>query len=190
MLVRSSPSEPPPAIRKIASTFRLLGWVGFWVQLAMAFVSGIALVFSGLSSNPAGTSISIFWAMCSLLLLALAIVFDFQYVRVAKGLLHEPGASLHPKRAETAKLLRLGAITGFVGMLLALIGSGISVTILLTKTISQPPGAAIVDPSRMVRALDVFVVVANLNLIAAHLVGTVIAFWLLDRVHLHHSHHA
>jgi Protein of unknown function (DUF3611) len=33
-----------------------------------------------------------------------------------------------------------------------------------------------------VRALDVFVVLANLNLIAAHLVGTAISFWLIERL--------
>ncbi|MGC8713440.1 MAG: DUF3611 family protein, partial [Leptodesmis sp.] len=61
------------------------------------------------------------------------------------------------------------------------------VTVLLAKTVSQPPGVAIVDPNKIVRALDVFVVLANLTLIAAHLAGTVIAFWLLDRVH-HYQH--
>lgn len=189
MLVHSGYPEPPPGIRKIAGTFRWLGWLGFWVQLAMAFVSGIALLFAGLSPNTfPGTGISIFWAMCGLLLLVLAIVFDFQYVRVAKGLLHEPGSALHPKRAETTKLLRLGALIGFAGMLFALLGSGSSVIVLLAKIISLPPGVAITDPNKFVRPLDVFVVLANLNLIAAHLTGTVISFWLLDRVHDHHHH--
>jgi hypothetical protein len=56
----------------------------------------------------------------------------------------------------------------------------------VAKTISQPPGVAILDPNKIVRAIDVFVVLANIALIAAHLVGTVIAFWLLDRIHHYH----
>jgi hypothetical protein len=83
------------------------------------------------------------------------------------------------------KLLRLGVIIGFVGMLIALIGAGTSIGVLVAKTVSQPPGMAITDPNRIVRALDVFVVLANLNLIAAHLVGTVTSLWLLDRIHHH-----
>lgn len=126
------------------------------------------------------------------MLLVVGIVFDFQYVRIAKALLHEPGAVLHPRRLETIRLLRLGAFLSFAGMLVALVGSGASVAVLVAKTVSQPPGVAITDPNKIVRALDVFVVLANLNLIAAHLVGTVTSFWLLDRVHhyQHPQHHS
>jgi hypothetical protein len=56
------------------------------------------------------------------------------------------------------------------------------VGVLVAKTVSQPPGVVIVDPNKIVRALDVFVVLANLNLIAAHLIGTAISFWLIDRI--------
>ncbi len=192
MLVKSKHPDPPPAIRKIAMTFRLCGWVGFWCQLAMVSISGLALLFADSGSyfssdTYPGTGVGIFWAICGVLLLVIGIVFDFRYVRIAKGLLHEPGAVLHPKRAETIRFIRLGAFIGFSGMLLALVGSGTSVGVLVAKTVSQPPGVAIVDPNKIVRAMDVFVVLANLNLIAAHLVGTVASFLLLDRIH--HYHH-
>jgi Protein of unknown function (DUF3611) len=68
-------------------------------------------------------------------------------------------------------------------MVVALLGAGASVSVLVAKTVSQPPGVAIVDPNKIVRALDVFVVLANLNLIAAHLIGTAISFWPIDRIH-------
>lgn len=194
MLARYKRPEPPPAIRTIATTFRILGWIGFWAQLAMVFISGLALIFanSGRSFSPdthPGTGVGIFWAICGILLLVAGIVFDFRYVRIARGLLHEPGAVLHPKRIDTIRLLRFGAFLGFIGMLTALLGSGASVGVLVAKTVSQPPGVAIINPDKIVRALDVFVVLANLNLIAAHLIGTVISFWLLDRVHHYPQHH-
>ncbi|NJL42852.1 MAG: DUF3611 family protein [Pseudanabaena sp. SU_2_4] len=193
MLVKSRHPEPPPATRKIANAFRILGWIAFWVQLVMAFVAGLALIFTATGrsfspdTSPPSMGVGIFWAVCGILLLIAGIVFDFQYVRISRGLRHEPGAVLHPKRLETIQLLRLGAFIGFSGMLLSLIGSGISVGILVAKTVSQPPGVAIIDPNKIVRALDVFVVLANINLTAAHLVGTVASFWLLDRVH-HYQH--
>jgi hypothetical protein len=52
-------------------------------------------------------------------------------------------------------LLRLGFFCGFVGILFSLLVSSSSVWVLL----------------------------ANLALIGAHLIGAAIAFWLLDRLH-------
>jgi hypothetical protein len=192
MLAKSHYSQPSPKVRAIAQSFRFFGWVGFWVQLFFAAVSGLALLFaaSGRSFSPdahPGIGISIFWAICSVVSLCIVMVLDFRYTRIAKGLLHEPGAKLHPRKSETAQLLRVGALIGFIGIILALISGGFSIGVLVAKTVSQPPGVAIIDPNKIVRALDVFVVLASLNLIAAHLVGMVTSLWLLDRIH-HHYH--
>jgi hypothetical protein len=186
--------EMQALIRKIARDFRFYGWIGFWMQLVMAFLAAIALLFAisgqAFSSEPySGTSVAIFWAVCGIALLVTHILFDMRYIRIAKGLLHEPGAHLHPHESGAIRLLRLGALIGFAGILVALFGSGSSVGVLVAKTVSQPPGIAITDPNKIVRAMDVFVVLANLTLIAAHVTGTAIAFWLLDRVHHYHYVH-
>ena len=131
-----------------------------------------------------------FWAILAILLLIVEILFDARYVRISKGIQHEPGSHLHPHKEGAIRLLRWGFLFGFVGILCSLFGSGASVWVLLAKTVSQPPGIAITDPDKIVRAMDVFVVLANLALIAAHLVGTAIAFWLLDRVHHYHYAHS
>jgi hypothetical protein len=44
--------------------------------------------------------------------------------------------------------------------------------VLLSKSIAQPQGVAIYDPTRIIRALDIFVAIANMRGIAAHFVGT------------------
>ncbi len=193
MLTQYHHSEIPAALSKLAKTFRLAGWVGFWVQLVMALGAAIALLlalsgqaFANTSSN---TGLSIFWAVGGIALLVVGILFNVRYIRIAKGLRHEPGGLLHPRRTGAIHLLRLGALAGFAGILLSLFGAGTSVGILVAKTVSQPPGVAILDPNKIVRAMDVFVVLANITLIAAHLVGTVIAFWLLDRIHHYHYSH-
>lgn len=195
MLVQYRQPQTHPMLRKIANTFRLCGWIGFWAQIAAAFLSGLTLLFtlSGQDFSPnshSGTSVGIFWAICGILLLVIEIVFHFQYVRIAKSLLHEPGAILHPKRHETMRFVRWGAWLGVIGMVIGLFGSGAGVGVLVAKTVSQPPGVAIVDPNRIVRAMDVFIVLANLNLIAAHLIGAAISFWLVDRIHYYrHLYH-
>ncbi len=194
MLTRYHHPEIPSALIKVAHAFRLYGWVGFWVQLVMAFLAAIALLLaiSGRafsSDTSSGMNFAVFWAVCGIVLLVIGILFNVRYIRIARGLMHDPGASLHPRKANAIRLLRLGVLVGFTGILLALLGSGMSVGVLVAKTVSQPPGVAILDPNKIVRAMDVLVVLANITLIAAHLAGTVIAFWLLDRVHHYHYSH-
>lgn len=195
MLTRNHHPNIPAALSKITNAFRFYGWVGFWVQLVMAFLSAIALLFALFgqafsADTHFGAGVTVFWAMGAIALLVAGILFDLRYIRIAKGLLHEPGGLLHPRKAGAIRLLRLGALVSFVGIVLALLGAGTGVGVLVAKTVSQPPGVAILDSNKIVRAMDVFVVLANVTLIAAHLAGTVIAFWLLDRVHHYHYHYS
>lgn len=195
MLTRYHHPKIPVALGKIANAFRFYGWVSFWVQLVMAFLAAIALLFALFgqafsADTHSGTGVTVFWATCAIALLVAGILLDIRYVRIAKGLLHQPGGLLHPRKSGAIRLLRLGALVSFVGIVLALLGAGTGVGVLVAKTVSQPPGVAILDPNKIVRAMDVFVVLANVTLIAAHLAGTVIAFWLLDRVHHYHYSHS
>lgn len=191
MLVKSDPANLPPEIRKIARAFKLLGWLSFWLELGLAFISGLVLLLaaSGRQFSPdthTGIGIGIFWSICSLLVLCPSIAFAFRYIRIGKGLLRDPQVHWHPRKADVIKLLRLGTILGFIGVLLSLLGAGTSIGVLVAKTVSQPPGMAITDPNRLVRALDVYVVLANFNPIAAHFVSIATSVWLLDRIHTHH----
>jgi hypothetical protein len=194
MLSRNLHPEIPAPLRKIASAFRFWGWIGFGAQLVMAFLAAIPLLMAifgqAFSAAPAsGNGLAMFWAICGIALLIVALLFDLRYIRIAKGLMHEPGAHLHPRKTGAIRLLRWGIFLGFGGIVLSLLGSGSSIWLLVAKTVSQPPGIAITDPNKIVRAMDVFVVLANVTLNAAHLVGTAIPFWLLDRLHHYHYYH-
>ena len=191
MLAKSKYPLPSPKIQKIAHTFRWYGWLSFWIQLGLAFASILILMFaaSGRKFSPdasTGIGIGVFWSACSFLALCITVFFAFRYTRIAKGLLREPDAHLHPRKADTVQLLRLGVIVGLIGILLGLFGAGSSLGVLIAKTVSQPPGMAITHPDRIVRALDVFVVLANFNLITAHFVDVASSMWLLEKLHLHH----
>ncbi len=191
MLTKSKYPPPSHKIQKIAHTFGWYGWLSFCSQLALAFASVLILLFaaSGRRFSPdgsAGIGIGIFWSVCSFLVLWVNILFAFRYTRIAKGLLRESDAPLPPRKAKTIEILRFGVIVGLIGILLGLFGAGSSLGVLIAKTVSQPPGMAITNPTRIVRALDVFVVVANFNLITAHFLGTASSMWLLEKLHLHH----
>jgi tetratricopeptide (TPR) repeat protein len=46
MLVQYRQPQTHPMLRKIAVTFRLCGWIGFWAQLTMVFLSGLVLLLA------------------------------------------------------------------------------------------------------------------------------------------------
>jgi ABC-type sulfate transport system permease component len=189
MQTESEARSLAPETRSIGNTIRLTGWITFWVQLGLAVVSGLVLLFAytgrGLTEQPnAGLGVGIFWAVCGVVVLLFSVYWDFRYTRIGKSL-ENPNPALHSSKADTTKIIRLGVFLSLVGVLLTLLGAGATVAVLVAKSISQPPGVAITDPYKIIRALDVFVVLANINGIAAHFIGTVTSLWLLERVHQH-----
>mgnify|MGYP002780796667 CR=1 FL=1 len=80
-------------------------------------------------------------------------------------------------------MLRLGVITGLIGMLLTILGMGATIGVLLAKSIAQPQGVAIYDPNRIIRSLDVFVAAANTTGVAAHFVGVVVSLGMFNWLH-------
>lgn len=187
MLAKPNPSRSPkPSLQRIAAILQLGGWIGFWVQLALGLAAILLLliVVPGIlfAQTPAqGATIGIFWAICSTIVVAVNLSLCFRYTRIARGLARR-GEEPQPRKLQTLHLLRWGVYWGILGMVLAFIGSGISAGVLVAKAVSQPPGMAITDPAKIVRALDVFVVVANLAGIVANFVGMVVSLWLFDRI--------
>lgn len=184
---------------RVAAVLRIAGWVGLWIQLGLAAASSLMLVFAisgrnfsqatapvlggGIARVSEGTTpglgIGVFWAVCGVLALLFTIYLAFGLTRLAKRL-RNPDPAVHPKKAEVIRVLRLGAIAGLVGMLLTILGGGATLGVLLAKSIAQPQGVAIYDPNRIIRSLDIFVAMANMNGIAAHFIGTATSLGLLN----------
>lgn len=198
-------TETPTAEYKrerVATILRLVGWIALWIQIALGAASSLLLVLaiSGRNFNQAVTSvpgtgvvnsgggttpgigIGIFWAFCGILALLFGVYLAFRQTRFARRL-RNPNHSLHPKKTEVMRVLRLGVIAGLVGMLIAILGGGATLGVLLSKSIAQPQGVAIYDPNRIIRSLDIFVAMANMNGIAANFVGTVASLGLYNWLH-------
>ncbi|MBD2294161.1 DUF3611 family protein [Anabaena sphaerica FACHB-251] len=178
-----------PKLQDIGNTIRFTGWITLWVQLGLAIVCGLALLFAStgrdFAQQPnAGLGIGIFWGFCGILALLFSVYWNYSYTRLGKQLLN-PNTALHPSKADTVRAIRLGIMVGLVGILISILGAGATVGVLVAKSVSQPPGVAITDPYRIIRAMDVFVEVANINGIFAHFIGTVASLWLLEKVHQH-----
>lgn len=175
-----------PIIQRIAERFRLSGWLGFWAQVALAFVAFIALLFawSGQAFSEEenfGINVGIFFAFSSAVALCVNIYFAYRYTRLARELRNlAPGD--RPSKAESLRLLRLTLFIGAAGVLLGIFGSGSGIGVQIAKVVSQPSGIAISEPGNVVRAIDVYVVLANNVNMTAHFVNMAISLWLIDRI--------
>jgi hypothetical protein len=198
-------SERPtvePVRDRAAGVLRLVGWLSFWVQLGLAIVAGLmigvaigggnfsrALTPSVATPNgvvPASTtpgiSIGMIWAVCGILVLLFNAYLAFRQTRLAARL-RRPHSDAHPSKAETLQLLRLGVITGLIGLIVAILGCGATLGVLLSKSIAQPQGVAIYDPNRVIRSLDIFVAMANMDGIVAHFIGMLSFLGVSDWLH-------
>lgn len=174
----------------MANTFRLTGWIGFWVQLVLTVVSTLILLFAAVSGgrtdrinspNP-GTGPGLFCAVCGLLVLCFSIYWSFRYTLIGRQL-KSPNPSLHPHKGNAIQAIRVGLVVNLVGMLLTLLGAEAIIGGLLAKSLVQAPGVATVyDPSRQIQSLDIFVVQATTNIVAAQFAGIATSLWLLQRI--------
>jgi cytochrome b561 len=178
---------PSRKYQHTSTNFLVFGWLAFLVQLLIAIITVLLLVFAtsgnqAAQSGVSGNESSIFWAQCGVISMFVTIIFFYITIRYAKKIKQQQDVELHAHKARVMYLLRFGLFSGFIGITISMLGVTASVELLIGKTISQPPGIAITDPSKIVRALDVFVLVSNFAIVIAHFFGLIISLWLLNRV--------
>lgn len=179
-----------PILQRMANIFRITGWIGFWVQLILAVVSSLILLFAAasggrndrLNSTNPGTGPGLFFTLGGILVLCFSIYWSFRYTRIARQL-QAPDPSLRPSKGNAIQAIRIGLIANLAGMLLTLLGAEAIVGGLLAKTLTQAQGVTtIYDPSRLIQSLDIFIVQATTNVITAQFAGIATSLWLLQRV--------
>lgn len=181
------PYAKTPSAPQLANIFRLTGWTSLILQFTFGAFSGLAILFTVSSGNTTGevsttgTGIGIFLAVCGVLATFISSFLAFRYTRIARRL-KEPNPKLRPSRTNTIKVLKIGLVVSLVGMTLTLLGAQVTGGQLLLKALTQPTALAVYDPGKIIRPLDVFVVQANINVIAAHFIDIVTSLWLLYRI--------
>jgi hypothetical protein len=185
---RDSPTSSSN-LRAIAQTFRLTGWISFWIQLVLGVVSGIiVLLFAFFSQRPnaagtnPGSGFGVFLAVCGIVILAGGIYLAFRYTQIGNQL-ESPNPSNRPRKSETLQVLRLGLWINLIGMLVTLLGAQAIVGTLVARAISpQAATTQLFDPTRIISGLDMLVVQANVNTVSAHFAGVAVSIWLLNRI--------
>lgn len=169
-------------------------WVGFWVQIVLAVVATIVLLFSAPSAFPSASSSSatnanpgagagLLFAVLSLVLLYFSTYQSFRATRFARRLLAP--ANLRPSRLDTIKRLRFGLLVNLGGLLLALLAAETITGNLFAKALQVQPNPlniAAIDTNKLIQPLDIFVVLGNTHITFAHFVGLVVGLGLLDRL--------
>jgi Protein of unknown function (DUF3611) len=175
-----------PTLREIASTFRLTGWISFWVQLVLTVISSAILLFASISNrsptNNPGTSVGVVLTVCGIGVLGFNMFWAIaRYVPIGRRLAAEP--ENRPKKAEAIQTLRTGLIASLVGILLALLGAEAIVGLLFGKAVSQGvAGFVNTDPAKFIQPLDILVVQASINVILAQFCGISASLWLLNKM--------
>src|SRR5208283_1915453 len=166
----------------LARSFRFFGGAAFWLELFLGVISGVLLGFgfAGRTISPGGTVFgdAIFWAVGALAILVPTTLFAFKYMKTARRIRNDPARYLSRGHRWTFWFVVVGGLLSVLGLLDSFVGVGLSVALLVGKTMSQPPGIAITDPTKIIRALDIFVLLVNFSLLFAHFVGFGVAAWL------------
>ena len=176
--------------RGLARHLKIFGAIAFWTQLCLGLVAALLLFVTSssryyedsLQSLPGGLSWAegTLWAYLSLGVLALTTLGFYSVVVRARSL--KRGEAPDNGGASVKRLISKINLGSALGLTLAIFGNALSIALLISKTVSQPPGIAITNPQAIVRAVDVFVLLANFDIVVAHFIGILICLWILNRV--------
>ena len=183
----AAPETPRPTIASnaaqgLAKSLRLFGWIEFWVQLVFVLFTALLLEFatSGRAFSPgsAGFGDPIYWGIDGFILLLAAVFLAFYYTRAARHIAAKPDVYLS-KRGVYRLLVSDGRPADRPFRRIDLLYGGRSEHILIDRQDRiSTPGRVISDPTKIIRALDVFILLVNFILLMAHCIGAGIASWL------------
>jgi cytochrome b561 len=189
-------SGPTPESRRMAGYLRLSGWIAFWGQLALGGVSVLLLMTTASSAYYEANPVKMLgfgtrwleggsWADFAIVVLGLTTVGFFVCTRIGKRFYR----GLDPRGWQLRLRRIISAITfgSSLGVSMGIIGAAFSIALLIAKTVAQPPGIAITDPAKIVRAVDIFVLLENFNIVVAHFIGILSCLWMLNRVNHYYS---
>jgi hypothetical protein len=182
----SSSATPGKAkrLRRVATALRWSGLAGFWIQLFLGVVSSVTLALAIVTqterSSP-GVGFSLFCAVCGLICLIVGICITFRYGKMANKFA-KPNVDL-PKKSTTVKMVQIAIITSISGTLITIVGGETITGLILSKTLALDPGKIFNNQnSEFVNSLDVFIVQACFNIIAAHCVALVSSLWIYNQI--------
>eukprot|EP00967_Tisochrysis_lutea_P126394 scaffold213602_cov32-Tisochrysis_lutea.AAC.1 len=166
-----------PPLETLASRLWAWGWLNWWVQGSLSVVSAVLLLFANSVTMPAvgppvllGRALALGACGASFT----STFWSWGYTRLARRMRRKPEKWTRESAVSSARqALFVGTAINLVGIGLAILGAEAIVGTLAAKALTQ--GSAVVLDSRAaattIQALDVLIVQANTNTLAACYMG-------------------
>jgi hypothetical protein len=181
----------PAKPENLAQQFSRLGWIGFWLQLALISIPILLLAYVLVASSPEsaqrrGIDLSNYLSYGSLVVMLFTTFWFFRYTLLGKRI---ADPALRPQQSAVIKTLWIGLWAGCVGivfsMLLLMSAVGRLLFVLMTTpqtgiAIAPVPGSG--DPASTLSAVDAASLASLLLMLSAELVVLGFTLWLFFQV--------
>jgi len=180
----------PSATDSLARAFSRVGWLGFWMQVAIGAIPVGLILYAFIfgSARPAGTRSGFpllqYLTIGSLIVLVFTTVWFYRYTRLA-GRLADPVR--RPSGNSLQRTVWIGAMASAVGIVFSMVVMFFEVAQLLIYFLRAPQaGIPVVQttaggPTSWVSAADIFSLMALLLSMFVEVAVLVIGLWLLFR---------
>ncbi|HWL07399.1 MAG TPA: DUF3611 family protein [Planctomicrobium sp.] len=174
--------------QKIAKSFSRLGWIGVWIQAALAIipVAMFLYVLFGMATGVRETLGFIdYLAMLGLAILGFTTIWSFYYTRVARKI---ADPALRPTAASVIRTLWVGLWAGATGVFISLSLMLIEIIRLLIVVLKAPQGGVPVMRTEVdsrtywISAIDIVSLLAEICTLMGELVVIGLTLWLLFQV--------
>ncbi|MCP9931321.1 DUF3611 family protein [Cyanobium sp. AMD-g] len=187
----------PLDLQRMADALRRMGWVRFWVLLALGVVVVGVLIFNNIggqmaanSSRALGLGPGLSLTTLSFLVLLWSLWQSWLVVRCGRAL----ASPARPSKGETTRLVKRGLLADLGGLTLAAVGYQALAGSLFVQASQQVPGffgaqmqVAPGSGGRVVglpiTSIEMLSVLSNTQVLFAHLIGLIISLWLLQRIY-------
>jgi hypothetical protein len=180
--------EEPSSDSRLAGAFRRLGWIGFWLQLAIGCVPLALLVYAILLGGNDGIGTRGRFALIdyltigSLLVLAFTTVWSYRYTRRASRIT-EPDR--RPPTSSIQRIAWIGVGASAIGIVFSALVMMFEVTQILLYFLRAPQaGVPVIQttgggPASWVSTSDVLSLMGLIVTMLAEIVVLTISLWLL-----------
>jgi hypothetical protein len=188
----SKDPQPPWQLanpESLGKQFSRLGWVGFWIQVALAIIPIILLLYVVFISGPdsaqrKGIDLSDYLSYGSLVVMLFTIFWFWRYTRLA-GQIVDP--ELRPSQSSVMRTIWVGMGASCAGILFSMILLMSAVLrmlfiLLATPQTGIPISATGADPAKTLSAFDAVSLTSLVFILTAELIILAFSLWLLFRV--------
>lgn len=174
---------------KLAKQFSRLGWIGFWIQLALIIVPVLLFIYLVFFAGPdsaqrRGIDLGNYLSFGGLMVMVFTTFWFYRYTRLAERI---PDPVKRPTKKAVIRTLWVGLWASCLGILFSLLLLLGSVARLLFSLMTMPqtgiPVAAVGgDPARTVSAIDAASMSSLLLMLTAEFIVLAFTLWLLFQV--------